>query len=513
MSAANRVAKNTMILYGRMAITMFISLYATRLILAALGTTDFGIFNLVAGSITMLVFLNNALTGASQRFMSYYQGDGDIIKQKSVFVVSGVIHILVGVIIIILLEVAGIFLFNGFLDIPEGRVLAAKTIYQFLIISTFLNIVTVPYDALINSHENMLLVAILGILESLIKLSIAFSITVYSGDRLILYGALMALMAVLLASIRAIYCKKKYSEVNYSIKKYYSKPVFIEMLSFAGWNLVGTGARVLSIQGMAIVLNTFFGVIVNAAQGVANQITGQLMVFSNTMLKALNPVIAKSEGANNRELMLRATQTGSKLSFYLLAFFSIPIIIEMPAILNFWLKDVPEYAIDFCRLSLIVSAVRQISVTLPSAIGATGKIRGSKIAESVIIVMLLPLAYIMFKAGNTPEYIYYVLILVELLISASRVYYAYIFCGLNLKNYLLNNVFICVLIFSSTILLSAINIYSGNSEFIRIIIVFGISTVLLLAQVYVFGLNKTEKNQIKMLIIALKKKILKNTDK
>ena len=213
MEQAKRVAKNTGFLYARMAITVFISLYVTRLVLAALGAEDFGTFSVVGGAIAMLTFLNAAMTAASQRFMSYAQGEGNNHKQKNIFNVSVLLHFFIAIAVVLLLEGAGYIFFNGLLKINPERMHAAKLIYQFLIVSTFFTIISVPYDAVINAHENMFFVAVLGIIESLLKLGIALFITYTVFDKLISYGFLMALLAIFLLLVRRVYCHRKYEEV------------------------------------------------------------------------------------------------------------------------------------------------------------------------------------------------------------------------------------------------------------------------------------------------------------
>jgi len=317
MEQAKRVAKNTGILYVRMAITVFLSLYITRLVLAALGAENFGIFNLVGGAIAMLSFLNGAMSSASQRFMSYAQGEGDHKKQKYIFNVSTLLHFFIAIAVVILLELAGYFFFNGLLKIDPDRMYAAKIIYQFLIVSTFFTVISVPYDAVINAHENMLFVAITGIIESILKLGIAFYITYTNFDKLISYGLLMASLAILMLIIKQIYCHIKYEEVTINIRKYRDKDIFKEMTGFAGWSFLGSSSSLIANYGQGIVLNIFFGTFVNAAQGISIQVSGQLSAFATTMMKALNPVLAKSEGAGNRKLMIKASMIGSKVSFFM----------------------------------------------------------------------------------------------------------------------------------------------------------------------------------------------------
>ena len=356
-STANRVVKNTGFLYAQMGITMFISLYTTRVILNALGAIDFGIFNIIGGAISMLGFLNAAMASATQRFMSYSEGSGDTKIKKKIFNTSLILHLIIATIASVLLIIGGYFFFNGILNIPTDRISAAQVVYGSLIASTFFTIITVPYDAVINAHENMKYYAIISIIGSLLKLLIAIIIIYTLQDKLIVYALLTTGVSVFMLIIMQTYCHHKYTECAFTPRKYFSPSLMKSMTAFAGWNLIGVTSSMISQYGLGIVLNNFWGALLNTAQGIANQISGQLMVFSNTMLKALNPVIAKSEGSGNRALMLKASMTGSKFAYIILAVFAIPFIIETPYILKIWLKSTPEWTIVFCRLQLLRSLI------------------------------------------------------------------------------------------------------------------------------------------------------------
>jgi Na+-driven multidrug efflux pump len=425
MNQAKRVAKNTGILYIRMAITIFISLYVTRLVLAALGTEDFGTFNLVGGAIAMLVFLNNAMTTASQRFMSFEQGAGNREKQKNIFNVSVLLHFIIAIAVIILLKIAGYFLFNGILEINPERIHSAERVYQFLIISTFFTIISVPYDAVINAHENMLFVAVTGVLQSFLKLGIAFFITYTVFDKLIIYGLLMACLAVLIFIVKIVYCYKKYEEVTLNIRKYYDKKVFKEMSIFASFSFLGSSTSMIANYGQGIVLNMFFGTVVNAAQGITNQVSGQLSAFANTMMKALNPVLAKNEGAGNRGIMIQASLMGSKISFFLLVLFFVPILVETSYVLNVWLKKVPDFAIIFCKLYLIRNLIDQLFKTLSSSIAAHGNIKKYQLTMSVVNFLPLLLAYVLFSFGFPPYYMYISFLLYSVISSYIVIFFAW----------------------------------------------------------------------------------------
>ena len=500
MQQAKRVAINTGILYARMGITVFISLYITRLILAALGTEDFGIFNVVAGAVAMLTFLNSAMSAATQRFISYAEGEGNFKKQKFIFNVSVVLHLLIAFVLVVLIEFAGYFLFKEVLKIPPERIHAAKVIFQFMILSTFFTVISVPYDAVIIAHENMLFVAILGITESLLKLLIAFYITYTGSDKLINYGLLMALISIFLLIFRQIYSHSQYKEVQINFKKYFNKALFKEMSFFAGWALLSSAASMITMQGISIVLNSFFGVLVNAAQGVANQIAGQLSAFPNTMLKALNPVIVKNEGRKDRGQMLKTAMTGSKISFFLFAIVSVPVILDMPFILEVWLEKVPDYAVIFCRLILIRLVINQLTVTFPTAISAIGKIRTIAICNSIIWILTLPVSYLLFKGGASPEAIYVVVLFTEVILAISYTLFLRHLGGLSLTSF-----FKIVVVPSLTTLIvgglfALIPMFLMKPSFLRLILIVALDLLAFLAAIYYIGLDSIEKQLIKKAI-------------
>lgn len=430
-STANRVIKNTGFLYAKMGITMFISLYTTRLVLNALGASDFGIFNIVGGAIAMLGFLNAAMASATQRFMSYSEGEGDKEKQKSIFNVSFILHLGISLVVGIALLIAGYFFFNGILNIPEDRISAAQVVYVSLIVSTMFTVMTVPYDAAMNAHENMKYYAIVGILESFLKLAVAFACVYTTYDKLIVYGALMACIPLITLTIMRIYCHKHYEECIIAPHKYWQKGLMKEMTSFAGWNFFGSISALVGNYGNGLVLNHFYGVLLNAATGIANQLNGQLLVFSNNMLKAVNPVITKSEGSGNRLKMLNIAITSSKFAFSMLAFIAIPFILEMPFIQKLWLKKVPEWAVLFAQLQIIRTLTEQLTVSYGTAISAEGHIAKYNLYISLLNLLPVSLLYILFSLGYPPVTMYVLNISIfGFLLDAVRVYFVHRNCGL-----------------------------------------------------------------------------------
>lgn len=411
MNTVSRVIRNTGFLYMKMGVTMFISLYATRLVLNALGVDDFGIFNMVAGVIAMLAFLNASMAAATQRFMSYAEGEGDPEKQKIVFNISVVLHLAIAVMVGILLYAAAPILFGHVLNIPEDRVVAARCVYWAMIASTVFGILGVPCEAMLNAHENMLYFAVIGVLESFLKLGAALLVVHVPADKLVLYGVLMAGISILAMTAMLVYCRRNYAECVIAPRRYWKRGVFREMGSFAGWNFTVSASSMLSEYGVGIVLNHFFGVALNAAQAVAQQINGQTMAFSGTMLKALNPVISKSEGAGNRGLMLRASLSGCKFAYLLMAVFAIPLILEAPGLLGLWLHSVPAWAVLFCRLQLARTLLEQLFLSLGAAIYAEGNIRLYTLVKTGSGILFLGATWGFYRMGWPPCMMYVAAIL------------------------------------------------------------------------------------------------------
>lgn len=494
MNSANRVIKNTGILYARMAITVFISLYTTRLILGALGVADFGIFNVVAGVIAMLTFLNAAMAGATQRFMSFAEGAGNLGRVKQIFNISLVLHIIIAILVLVLLEVVGYFLFHGILKIPAARMDVAKLVFQFMIVSTLFTIISVPYDAIINAHENMLLFALISILEAILKLVIAIYIIYTSYDKLIVYGLLMAALSIFLLIVRRIYCHKKYPECEINIRSHFNKSIFREMTGFAGWSFLGSSSSMVSSYGQGIIMNMFFGTVVNAAQGISAQVSGQLGAFAVTMLKALNPIIDKSEGGGNRELMLKASIIGSKISFFLLLFFYVPVLIEMPYIFKLWLKTVPDFVIIFCRLLLIRNLIEHLGITLTSSIAAVGNIKKPQIVASLLNFLPLIITYIFFTFKYPPYTLYIVFLIYSLLNLTQVLYFAHKICGLSIVGYFNQVVVKCGLLLLLMICFSIIPTYILNPGIFRLLSVSIISTFIFIISIWWVGFSKIERH-------------------
>ena len=507
MQAAHRVAKNTGILYARMAITVFISLYVTRLVLGALGVADFGLFNVVGGVVAMMGFLNASMATATQRFMSFAQGERDPEKVKRIFNMSTLLHAGIALVMVLALEIAGYFFFSGILNIAPNRLDVAKIVYHFMVVSTFFTILSVPYEAVITSHENMMYYAILGVLEAVLKLAIALYLSHSAYDHLMAYGFLMAVLSIFLLILRRLYCHRYYAECVFNFRKYYEKVLLKEMVNFASWNFLGSASGMIAGYGSGIILNHFHGTILNAANGIAGQVNGQLLVFSNTMQKALNPVIDKSEGEGNRELLIKATLSGSKMSFLLFAFFCIPFLLETSFILKLWLKNVPDWTILFSQLAVVFTLIEQISVTLGTAISAVGHIKKINIYSSFVIILNLLVLLIVFQQGLPPYYMPVLAIAVALFITQIKLYYAKKYCGITYSLFF-KEVFIPItVVFSLSLLMGLLPNVVMDSSFLRLTLVCVLSSSSYIFLTLVFAFTKSEKQIIQNVTESILKSI------
>ncbi len=511
MKTARRVVKNTGILYTKMIITVAISLYITRLVLDALGIEGLGIFTVVGSSIALLTFMNPPMVTASQRFMSYAQGAGDQHKQKSIFNISALLHMLIAIVTVLIIEIIGLVLFDNILQIDPMQMESAKLIYHFLAIGAFFTIISVPYDAVINAHENMLFVAQLGIVEVLMKLGVALYITYIDCDKLLTYGFLMALIMVAQAIIKGIYCHVKYSDVEFGIYKYFDKETFKHMLGFSGWSFLGSSSSFGVNYGQGIVLNMFFGASINTAQAISNQLSGQLSSATNMMMKALNPVLAKSEGAKNRALMIKTTIMGSKLSFYLLIIFFIPILIEIPYILFIWLENVPEFTVIFVRLLLIRNLIEQLFKTLASSIIAHGNIRNYQIISSILAPFPLIISYVLFKVGYPPYTLYVAFIIYSILASGIILFFTHYNYKFPVSTFVKDTLLRSIFVFMVSYFISYLPLIYFEDGFFRLCLVSILSFIISLLSIWFIGFSKDEKKEIKefLMPIVLKIPVLK----
>lgn len=503
MSSANRIVKNTGYLYVKTFVSMFVMLYVTRIVLRTLGSEDFGIYDVVGGAISMLGFLNTSMANTIQRFLNNAQGKNNKELQRKVFNIGVVFHVTIGVVMILIFVLLYFILFNGVLNISPERTNAAKIVYLCLVVSTFLNIITVPYDASINAHEDLLTYSIIGIIDIFLKLGVAIAISQSSMDKLILYAVLMMLVPIATYIMMSMWCTKRYEECHISVRDNYDKDVARQMLSFSGWSLLGTSSNLVGNYGNSIVLNHFFGTTLNAVAGIANQFQGMLIVLSNGMLRSLNPVIYKT-GSNDTNKMMNYSYKGCKYSFILLAILAFPIVTETSYILNIWLGEVPEWTVLFVRLQLLRCLLEQLTTTFDKSLASVGKIKEINLFSLLFNISPIIALSIVYSLGVPPYWHFIVAIFfMVILLSIVKVYLCHKYCALNLRSFISEVLLPCTGISIITLpLLSLVNTcFEGGS--VRVILVILVSSIAILSAGYLF-MSSVERNNLVSLSKSLK---------
>lgn len=429
-----RIAKNTLILYVRMLFLMLISLYTSRVNLAALGIEDFGIYNVVGGVVGMFSILTGSLSAAIGRFITFELGKGNKEKLKAVFSSAVTVQLLLSLTVILLAETAGLWFLNSQMNIAEERMLAANWVYQFSIATFVINLISIPYNATIIAHEKMSAFAYISIFEGLGKLAVAFLITVSPIDRLIFYAALLFTISVAVRLMYGQYCKHNFEEC--AVKLHYDNTLLKQMFGFAGWNFIGASSAVLRDQGGNILLNIFFGPAVNAARGISQQINNAVTGFVTNFMTALNPQITKSYASGDNDYMMSLIYQGARYSYYLLLILALPIILNIDYILSIWLKEVPEHSGFFAQLTLIYAMSESISNPLITAMLATGKIKEYQIIVGGLQMLNLPVSYILLKMGTSPETVLFVAITISQCCLTARLVMLRKMIGLSVREYL-----------------------------------------------------------------------------
>jgi len=413
-----RMAKNAGMLYFRMLLTMAVALYTSRVILQTLGVEDYGIYNVVAGFVTMLGFLNSAMSSATQRFLAFELGKSDTKDVRGIFSMSINIHVLIALFVFVLGETVGLWFVRTQLTIPIDRMIAAEWVFHLALLSFMITIISVPYNALIIAHERMKVFAWVSILDVTLKLLIVFMLSWFGMDKLVLYGLLSLSVVFVIAMVYRVYCKNKFAESRFRL--YWDKRLFHTMLSYTGWNLWGNIAAVMSGQGVNVLLNIFFGPTVNAARAIAMQVSGALNSFVQNLQVAINPQIIKSYAAQDMAYMHKLVCYGAKYNFFLLFLLSMPVLINTETILQVWLGVVPEYTSIFVQLIIVNILIDCISAPLMTSAQATGKIKLYQTIVGGLLLLNLPFSYIVLKMGYEPYKVICIGILLSILALIAR---------------------------------------------------------------------------------------------
>lgn len=407
-SSNRRIAKNTLALYVRMFLTMVVGLYTSRVVLATLGVEDYGVYGVVGGITSMLGFLNASMSGATSRFLTFELGRGDKKRLENTFSSAMIVHMGIAAVVLVLAETVGLWFLCHKLVIPPERMTAAHWVYQLSILSSMLAITQVPYNATIIAHENMNVYAYVEILNSVLKLLIVYLLTIGDFDKLILYAVLMLAVSVTVMMTYRIYCVRHYSEAHFHWvwDKTHLKP----LLSFSGWDLYGNMSVTVRQQGINFLINMFFGVVFNAASSIATTVNGMVTGFAYNLIQAFRPAIIKEYAAGNIKEMEIMIGNAAKYTVLLFGCMLTPLIFELPFVMELWLGNVPEKAVDFCRLLLIASLFNLINNVIGIGIHATGNIKRISLVTGSLIFACVPFVYLLFEFNFNIDWAYIILI-------------------------------------------------------------------------------------------------------
>lgn len=502
-----RIAKNTLMLYARMLLLMAAQLYTSRVVLNALGVTDFGIYNAVAGFVLMFNVISGSLSAAISRFITFELGKGDVAKLTRIFSTAVMIQLLIGLAVVVLGESLGLWFLNTQMNIPDSRMVAANWILQLSLASFVINLVSVPYNACIIAHERMSAFAYIGLFEAGSKLLIAFLLLHAPFDRLVYYGVLTCAVALSVRFTYGYYCKRHFQECHF--RWHFDRKLFREIAGFAGWNFIGSSSGVLRDQGVNMLINVFCGPAVNAARGIAMQVSAAVNSFTSNFMMAINPQITKSYAQENRAYWITLVCQGSRLSFYLLLFLSMPILIETHYVLELWLKIVPEHVVAFVRLVLVLVMCESLSGPLVTLMLATGRIRNYQIVVGGLQMLNFPVSYVLLKVGLAPEATVMAAIIIALSCMLARLFMLRGMVRLPVRHFLRHTVLNVLVVSMMACIVPFWSATWMPEGWLRLIVVTGISFLSVASVVYLVGCNQSERQFVHVKTNQIIKKLKK----
>lgn len=491
---SSRIAKNTLYLFFRMILVMLVGLYTSRVVLEYLGVEDYGIYNLVGGVVVLFSFLQQALTNATYRYLAYGLGEGDNVKLSSYFSMAINVHIILAIAIFLLCETIGLWFLLHKLIIPEGRMHAAVVAFHFSILTFCLSIIKTPYNSSIIVHERMNFYAYTSIVEVVLKLLIVYLLVVFSFDKLILYSVLLFFVSLMLFVWYFLYCNRAFKECKY--KLLWEGRIAIDMVKYSGWSVIVNMVDVAVNQSIVFFYNVFFGVVANAAMGIANNVNGYLNQFLSSFTQSYNPQIIKSYAAGSFDFFIKLIFATSKFSYYLLFLLAVPVALNIDLILELWLKTPPEGTAIFIIMMIAYSLIDAYSAPLWIGVHATGNLIKHQILMSTIKVFNIPLAYFLLKLGCPAWSALAIKASLNLVCSLVRPVYVQHLYSLPLKKYFMH---VLLIIYAVTALILPLPIF-----FVRIIenpwlrllvtttVVFGVGIPI----IFVLGMSKVERRMI-----------------
>lgn len=505
MQASKRIIVNTIAQYARSILSMVLALFSTRVILKSLGVDDYGIYSVVAGAVSLLSFITSSLIITTQRFLSVAQGENNIEKSKIIFNTSFILHIAVGLGVVVCMEALCPLLFNGFLNIPENRLLSAQILYHTIVCVLFLTLITSPFRAVIVSHENIVYISVIEVLDAVFKLAIALSLCLVNSDKIVFYGVLLIGIQLFNFVALSVFAYRRFPECIKPCLSLVNKDYMKGLFSFAGWTMYNIGCNYGRTQGIAFAINKAFTAVINAAYGLSFQVSGALSTLSQSLANAINPQLMQAEGAGDRKKMLRFAEIESKFSFLMMSALSIPALFEMGTLLRIWLGNVPDYSILFCNMVIIAALCDMLTFGLGPANQAVGNIRNYTLLIFTTKLITLPVVIVLLLAHCSLLSVAITYVLFELLSSLLRIPFLNRTAGLDVGHFC-HAVFLKELV---PVLVSIIVCYLCVS-FIewryRFIITFASSLFLFSISIYFFGLCNDEKMIITRYLTKINKK-------
>lgn len=489
-----RIAKNTIMLYIRMFISMVVGLYTSRVVLATLGVEDYGIYGVVGGVVAMMGFLNASMSGATSRFLTFELGRGDKDRLAKTFSSALIVHIAIAIIVFILAETVGLWFLCNKLNIPEGRMEAAHWVYQFSILATMLSITQVPYNATIIAHEKMDVYAYMEILNVTLKLLIVYLLCIGNFDKLILYASLMLAVSILIMMVYRIYAIRHFPEAHFHWiwDKTYLRP----LLSFSGWDLYGNACVIARQQGTNFLINIFYGVVFNAASGIATTVQGTISGLAFNIILAFRPQIIKQYAKGNVEDMSKLVGNAVCFTTILFGCMSIPLILETHYIMKAWLGVIPEKSEIFCQILLIASFLGLLNNIWNTCIHATGKIKEISIFSGTFFLISLPIIYVVFQFKAPVESAYLVFILSIVFVNVSNL----LIIKKKIPKLKLNFVFLnyikVIIVLMASYYITSLFKAQMQETFIRLLVDCFICWIIIFASSFIFILNKKQKKSI-----------------
>jgi len=490
-----RIAKNTAFLYVRMMVVMVVTLFTSRVVLNTLGASDYGIYNIVGGIVTMMAFLNGALGSSSSRFLTYELGSGNMTQLKKTFAASLTLHIGVALLVFIVGETLGLWFLYEKLIIPNDRMTAAFWVYQFSILTTMISFTQVPYNASIIAHENMSIYAYVGLYEALSKLLISYLIQISPIDRLVFYGLLLMLNQAGVQIFYRIYTANRYEECHINIVK--DRQLYKKLLGYSGWDLFGGIAIICQGQGINILLNIFFGPVVNAARAIAVQVQAAISMFVGNFLTAVRPQVVKSFAEGNTDRMYNLTFYGAKFSYLMMLCIVLPLVFEIDFILKLWLGDeVPADTPVFAILVLITYLMETYHTASLMPYHAIGRIKTGNIFGGTMMILSLPLAYLFLKKGMEAYMVFVAVFVVNFIQMFFGWWLLHSYVKFSYRKLTMEVYVPTILVTIISLIVPILLSYEMDDSWMRFLLLVTLTEIVCLSSSLFIGLNRKDRNKL-----------------